>query len=235
VIGEAREWIATHVPTAARSVSTSLETAGQTLRLYVTPAIASAGPHWREIAAAIVVVLVAGVIMSVLHAQRRRELLEQSLVEAKLGHDPKTDWLELQIVMRNLQKRALLVHSIQVIDPPGTMICERWQAWRADGMAAASSSSRRILSSPTRSPLSAPFAPRKSMISPRRRTNWCATSTYACQSRGSGAGRARGPSDLRAADARRLAAGAGIQTRRGGGAGSAAGPMTMSFVGSARP
>jgi hypothetical protein len=122
-IGEAREWIATHVPAAAHSVSTGLETAGQTLRLYLTAAIASAGPHWREIVAAIVVVLIAGVIMSV----------EQSLVEAKLGHDPKTDWLELQIVMRNLQKRALLVHSIQVIDPPGTKICERWQAWRADG------------------------------------------------------------------------------------------------------
>ena len=29
-IGEAREWIATHVPAAAHSVSTSLETAGQT-------------------------------------------------------------------------------------------------------------------------------------------------------------------------------------------------------------
>jgi hypothetical protein len=132
-IEEAREWIATHVPTAAHSVSTGLETAGQTLRLYLTAAIASAGPHWREIAAAIVVVLVAGGIMSVLHAQRRRELLEQSLVEAKLGHDPKTDWLELQIVMRNRQTRALLVHSIQVMDPPGTKICERWQAWRADG------------------------------------------------------------------------------------------------------
>jgi hypothetical protein len=29
-IGEPREWIATHVPAAAHSVSTSLETAGQT-------------------------------------------------------------------------------------------------------------------------------------------------------------------------------------------------------------
>jgi len=29
-IGEAREWTATHVPAAAHSVSTSLETAGQT-------------------------------------------------------------------------------------------------------------------------------------------------------------------------------------------------------------
>jgi hypothetical protein len=192
-IGEAREWIATHVPTAARSVSTGLETGGQTLRLYVTAAIASAGPRWSEIAAAIVVVLVAGVIMSVLHAQRRRELLEQSLVEAKLGHDPKTDWLELEIVMRNLQKRALLVHSIQVIDPPGTMICERWQAWRADGNGGGVKFVAPDLELSDSVAIERTIRPSEVDDFAEARTSWCATSMYACQSRGTGAGRALRP------------------------------------------
>ena len=31
-----------------------------------------------------------------------------------------------------MQRHPLLVRSVEIIDPPGTKICDRWQAWRPE-------------------------------------------------------------------------------------------------------
>ena len=67
-----------------------------------------------------------------LRSLRRGRQLEKSLAEATFDRDAKTHWFTLEIVMRNLQRHALLVRSVEIIDPPGTKICDRWQAWRPE-------------------------------------------------------------------------------------------------------
>jgi hypothetical protein len=67
-----------------------------------------------------------------LRSLRRGRQLEKSLAEATLDRDAKTHWLTLEIVMRNFQRHPLLVRSVEIIDPPGTKICDRWQAWRPE-------------------------------------------------------------------------------------------------------
>ena len=67
-----------------------------------------------------------------LRSLRRGRQLEKSLAEATLDRDAKTHWFTLEIVMRNLQRHPLLVRSVEIIDPPGTKICDRWQAWRPE-------------------------------------------------------------------------------------------------------
>jgi len=67
-----------------------------------------------------------------LRSLRRGRQLEGSLAEATLDRDAKTHWFTLEIVMRNLQPHPLLVRSVEIIDPAGTKICDRWQAWRPE-------------------------------------------------------------------------------------------------------
>jgi hypothetical protein len=73
-----------------------------------------------------------GVALWALRSLRRGRQLEKSLAEATLDRDAKTHWFTLEIVMRNLQRHPLLVRSVEIIDPPGTKICDRWQAWRPE-------------------------------------------------------------------------------------------------------
>jgi hypothetical protein len=127
----ARDWVTVHLQATADWVGATIHAGSHALRPYLSTVFAAVAPHWPEIImAAAGAVIIGGIAVSALRSLRRHWKLEASLVEATLGHDPKTDWLELGIVMRNLQPRALLVRSIQVIDPPGTKICDRWQAWQ---------------------------------------------------------------------------------------------------------
>ena len=129
-IENVREWISVHLPGAADWSSTSLVARGQALWSHLLETFVAARPYWREIVAAAVVAVAIWMVMSALHSQRRRRQLKASLLEATLSHDSKTNALKLGITMRNLQSRALRVASIQVISPPGTKICEVWQAWQ---------------------------------------------------------------------------------------------------------
>jgi len=125
----ARDRIAVHLQATADWAGAAIHTRSEALRPYLSTAFAAVAPHWPQIVMAGAAVI-GGIAVWALRSLRRHRKLKASLVEATLGHDPKTDWLELGIVVRNLQPRALLVRSIQVIDPAGTKICERWQAWQ---------------------------------------------------------------------------------------------------------
>lgn len=126
----ARDWVAVHLQATTDWARAILAAGSEALRPYLVVVLAAAAPRWSEIIIAAGATAIGGYAVWALRSLRRRQRLQASLVEATLGHDPKTDWLELGIVMRNLQPYALLVHSLQVIDPPGTKICERWQAWQ---------------------------------------------------------------------------------------------------------
>jgi len=125
----ARDGIAVHLQATADWAGAAIHTRSEALRPYLSTAFAAVAARWPQIVMAAAAVI-GGIAVWALRSLRRHRKLKASLVEATLGHDPKTDWLELGIVVRNLQPRALLVRSIQVIDPPGTKICERWQAWQ---------------------------------------------------------------------------------------------------------
>ena len=125
----ARDWVAVHLQATADWVGATIHAGSDALRPYLSTVFAAVAPHWPQIVMAAAAVI-GGIAVWALRSLRRHRKLKASLVEATLGHDPKTDWLELGIVVRNLQPRALLVRSIQVIDPPGTKICDRWQAWQ---------------------------------------------------------------------------------------------------------
>jgi len=129
-IENVRDWISVHLPGAADWSSSDLAARGQALWSHLAAAFAAARPYWREIVAVTGVAVAAWIVMSALHSQRRRRQLKASLLEATLSHDSKTNALKLGITMRNLQSRALRVDSIRVISPPGTKICEVWQAWQ---------------------------------------------------------------------------------------------------------
>ncbi len=127
----ARDWVAVHLQVTADWVNTTIHAGSEALRPYLSTIFAAVAPHWPEIImAAAGAVVIGGIAVRALRSLRRHRRLKASLVEATLDHDPKTDWFELGIVVHNLQPCALLVRSIQVIDPPGTKICDRWQAWQ---------------------------------------------------------------------------------------------------------
>jgi len=127
----ARDWGAVHLRATADWLDTTIQAGSEALRPYLSTVFAVAASHWPEIVmAAAGAVVIGGIAVWALRSLRRHWKLKASLVEATLGHDPKTDWLELSIVVHNLLPCALLVRSIQVIDPPGTKICDRWQAWQ---------------------------------------------------------------------------------------------------------
>lgn len=110
------------VRAAAQVVWPSGQTAADNLALY-----------WPLLAiAAIGVVGGAMAFLAVVRWRRRRRQLKASLVEVNLDRDPRTSWLNLDIVVRNFQPHGLIVHSVQVLQPRGTKICERWRAWTPD-------------------------------------------------------------------------------------------------------
>jgi hypothetical protein len=93
--------------------------------------LAAYWPHLSIIAVAAVVVVAAGVALFRWMAGRRR--IKASLIEATLDRDPQTAWLNLAIVVRNFQPHALVVRSLQVLQPADTKVCERWKAWEPAG------------------------------------------------------------------------------------------------------
>jgi hypothetical protein len=126
------DWLALRVHPLADWAGPALNAAAQWLQRYTAGPLAWARPHSREIAAAAVAALIFGISFWALRSLRRGRQLEKSLAEATLDRDAKTHWFTLEIVMRNFQRHPLLVRSVEIIDPPGTKICDRWQAWRPE-------------------------------------------------------------------------------------------------------
>ena len=126
------DWLALRVHALADWAGPALNAPAEWLQRYAGGPVAWALPHSREIAAASGAVLIGGIALWALRSLRRGRQLEKSLAEATLDRDAKTHWFTLEIVMRNLQRHPLLVRSVEIIDPPGTKICDRWQAWRPE-------------------------------------------------------------------------------------------------------
>ena len=124
------DWLAVRVHALADWVNAAVNAANELVQRYAAGPLAWARPHWREIAAAAAAALVVGIWM--LRSLRRSRQLERSLAEATLDRDAKKHWFTLEIVMRNLQRHPLLVRSVEIVDPKGTKICDRWQAWRPE-------------------------------------------------------------------------------------------------------
>lgn len=126
------DWLTARAHALADAASNAVNAATEVLQRYAGGPLAWAGPYRREIAAAAVAALFTGIAVWVLRSVRRGRQLEGSLAEATLDRDAKTHWFTLAIVMRNLQPHPLLVRSVEIIDPAGTKICDRWQAWRPE-------------------------------------------------------------------------------------------------------
>jgi hypothetical protein len=126
------DWLALRVGALADWAGPSLNAPAEWLQRHAAGPLAWARPHSREIAAAAAAALIIGIALWALRSLRRGRQLEKSLAEATLDRDAKTHWFTLEIVMRNFQRHPLLVRSVEIIDPPGTKICDRWQAWRPE-------------------------------------------------------------------------------------------------------
>jgi hypothetical protein len=126
------DWFAVGVSAVADRARNAANAATEVLQPYTARTLAWAGPHWREIAAATVAALIVATTLWAVRSLRRSRQLERSLSEATLDRDVKTHWFTLEIVMRNLQRHPLLVRSVEIIEPAGTKICDRWQAWRPE-------------------------------------------------------------------------------------------------------
>ena len=126
------DWLALRVHALADWAGPALNAPAEWLQRYAGGPVAWALPHSREIAAAAGAALIGGIALWALRSLRRGRQLEKSLAEATLDRDAKTHWFTLEIVMRNFQRHPLLVRSVEIIDPPGTKICDRWQAWRPE-------------------------------------------------------------------------------------------------------
>ena len=126
------DWLSVGVNTLADRARGAANAAAEALQPYTARPLAWAGPHWREIAVAAAAALIVGIGVWVFRSLRRSRQLERSLAEATLDRDAKTHWFTLEIVMRNLQRYPLLVRSVEIVEPAGAKICDRWQAWRPE-------------------------------------------------------------------------------------------------------
>jgi hypothetical protein len=132
VFATSLDWFAVRVQALADQASAAVNTATEVLQRHAAGPIAWASPHRREIAVAAAATVLFLIAVWALRSLRRGRQLEGSLAEATLDRDAKTHWFTLEIVMRNLQPHPLLVRSVEIIDPAGTKICDRWQAWRPE-------------------------------------------------------------------------------------------------------
>jgi hypothetical protein len=126
------DWLAERAHAVTDWAGPSWNAAAEWLQHHAAGPLAWAHPHSREIAVAAAAAFTVGIAMWALRSLRRGRQLGRSLAEATLDRDAKTHWLTLEIVMRNFQRHPLLVRSVEIIDPPGTKICDRWQAWRPE-------------------------------------------------------------------------------------------------------
>jgi hypothetical protein len=126
------DWFAVRVQALADQASVAVNGATEVLQRHAAGPLAWASPHRREIAVAAAATMIFLIAVWALRSLRRGRQLEGSLAEATLDRDAKTHWFTLEIVMRNLQPHPLLVRSVEIIDPAGTKICDRWQAWRPE-------------------------------------------------------------------------------------------------------
>jgi hypothetical protein len=126
------DWLAERAHAVTDWAGPSWNAAAEWLQHHAAGPLAWARPHSREIAVAAAAAFTVGIAMWALRSLRRGRQLGRTLAEATLDRDAKTHWLTLEIVMRNFQRHPLLVRSVEIIDPPGTKICDRWQAWRPE-------------------------------------------------------------------------------------------------------
>jgi hypothetical protein len=126
------DWLAERAHALTDWAGPSWNAAAEWLQRHAAGPLAWARPHSREIAVGAAAALTVGIAVWALRSLRRGRQLGRSLAEATLDRDAKTHWLTLEIVMRNFQRHPLLVRSVEIIDPPGTKICDRWQAWRPE-------------------------------------------------------------------------------------------------------
>jgi hypothetical protein len=126
------DWLADRVHALTDWAGPSWNAAAEWLQRHTAGPLAWARPHSREIAIATAAAIIAVIGIWALRSLRRGRQLERSLAEATLDRDAKTHWFTLEIVMHNFQRHPLLVRSVEIIDPPGTKICDRWQAWRPE-------------------------------------------------------------------------------------------------------
>ena len=94
---------------------------------YGATALAFLVAYWREAA------IVAGpaiVAIALAVSMRRRRRVKATLFDVSLDRDPRTEWLKLNIVMRNFQSHALIVRSLCVEQPADVRICDHWKAWQ---------------------------------------------------------------------------------------------------------
>jgi hypothetical protein len=128
-----RPWLRAVTSWFGDTLQGAIAWAGPTLRHAVGAAysrlasmVEGAGVYWP--AAAIAAVAVVAALAFAIWLRRRRRI-KATLVEVRLDRDPKTDWLKLNIVMRNIQSHALLVRSLKIEWPANARICEHWKAW----------------------------------------------------------------------------------------------------------
>jgi hypothetical protein len=126
-------WIDGYLQAAIAWAGPALRHATDAVRPYGTIALDFLMAHWREFAIPTVAAIA---IIALFVWMRRRRRVKATLVGVSLDRDPKTEWLKLDIVMRNFQSHALVVHSLHVEQPADARICAHWQAWQpsADGV-----------------------------------------------------------------------------------------------------
>lgn len=120
-------WVDRYLQAAIAWTGPSARRAIGAAQPYGATAIAFLVAHWPEAAivtAATILVIALGVWT------RRRRRVKATLVDVSLNRDPKTEWLKLNIVMRNFQSHALVVRSLSVERPLDARICEHWKAWQ---------------------------------------------------------------------------------------------------------
>lgn len=126
-VNAAIAWIDGHLQAAIAWAGPTLRHAGDAVRPYGAIVVDFLMAHWRDVA---IITAAAIAIITLFVWMRRRRRVKATLVDVSLDRDPKTEWLKLNIVMRNFQSHALVVHSLRVEQPADARICAHWQAWR---------------------------------------------------------------------------------------------------------
>ena len=102
-------WIDSQLQAAIAWAGPVVRSATDAAQPYGATALAFLVAYWREAA------IVAGpaiVVIALAVWMRRRRRVKATLFDVSLDHDPKTEWLKLNIVMRNFQSHALIVRSL---------------------------------------------------------------------------------------------------------------------------
>jgi hypothetical protein len=120
-------WIDGHVRAAIAAARPWVRSGIELAQPYAQTGYSFLVAYWLAavtVAVAVIVLIALGVRM------RRQRRVKATLVDVSLDRDPRTEWLKLDIVMRNFQPHSLLVRSLRVEQPRDAMICDYWKAWQ---------------------------------------------------------------------------------------------------------